>query len=185
MSLVPTAKNGLDRLLRLFIIAYQRRTQEPTRGARRTEARALGHGRYKHVINVSIERAFSSRFQFCKSASYRSICVRVQSPRSVPAWKARYHSTTQSGVCFKGSTGRQPRKAPPLEAFSLRKWASGGCNPASRIHEAPFPQDRVNSSAIQDTGLASISPGPKFQPEAKREASSASRSASMRYPCRG
>ena len=81
MSLVPTAKNGLDRLLRLFIIAYQRRTQEPTRGARRTEARALGHGRYKHVINVSIERAFSSRFQFCNSASYRSICVRVQSSK--------------------------------------------------------------------------------------------------------
>jgi hypothetical protein len=126
MSLVPTAKNGLDRLLRLFIIAYQRRTQEPTRGARRTEARALGHGRYKHVINVSIERAFSSRFQFCKSASYRSICVRAQSPRSVPAWKARYHSTTQSGVCFKGSTGRQPRKAPRLGSIQLEKMGLRG-----------------------------------------------------------
>ena len=65
------------------------------------------------------------------------------------------------GFASKEALDANPGRPLNLEAFNLRKWASGGCNPASRIHEAPFPQDRANSSAIQDTGLASISPRTK------------------------
>src|SRR6266853_1254399 len=74
---------------------------------------------------------------------------------------------------------------PALEASSFSECASFGCVAESCVHEAWPPHDATNLSAIHETGLASVSAGPKFQAEAKRVASSESFSASIRYPRNG
>src|SRR6516165_8708314 len=91
----------------------------------------------------------------------------------------------QSRAASNGSTGCHPKQLLAFEASNLRKCASGGCNASSRFHVAPLPHELASLSAIQDTGLQSVSAGPKFQPDAKRLPSCESRSASIRYPRNG
>ena len=103
---------------------------------------------------------------------------------SSPPSNARYHSTIHGGpVSTEGpDASREPAR---LGGVELQKVSFVRMDPPVLIPGGAFPHDRTNSSAIQDTGLASASAGPKFQPDAKRNVPSASRSASMRYPRSG